>query len=83
MDALYKVLIADPIHADGRTLLAGDARIAVDVEIGLNEAALTACIPDYDALIVRSKTRVTRPVIAAATRLRAIGRAGRSSRSTA
>lgn len=76
MNALYNVLVADPIHADGRELLASDARFHVDVETGLDEAALTACISAYDALIVRSKTRVTRPVIAAGTRLRAIGRAG-------
>jgi D-3-phosphoglycerate dehydrogenase len=76
MNAPYSVLIADPIHADGRALLAAEAGLRVDVESGLDEAALTARIPDYDALIVRSKTRVTRPVIAAATRLRAIGRAG-------
>jgi D-3-phosphoglycerate dehydrogenase len=76
MNALYNVLIADHIHAGGRELLASDATIRVDVETGLNEAALTALISDYDALIVRSKTRVTRPVIAAATRLKAIGRAG-------
>ena len=76
MNAPYSVLIADPIHADGRALLAAEAGLRVDVESGLDEAALTARIPDYDALIVRSKTRVTRPVIAAATRLKAIGRAG-------
>jgi D-3-phosphoglycerate dehydrogenase len=76
MNAPYSILIADPIHADGRALLAAQAGLRVDVESGLDEAALTARIPDYDALIVRSKTRVTRPVIAAATRLRAIGRAG-------
>jgi D-3-phosphoglycerate dehydrogenase len=76
MNALYSVLIADPIHADGHELLANDARLRVDVATGLDEAALTERIPDYDALIVRSKTRVTRPVIAAATRLKAIGRAG-------
>src|SRR5690606_22028999 len=63
-------------HADGRALFASDARFRVDVETGLDEAGLIARIPEYDALIVRSKTRVTRPVIAAATRLRAIGRAG-------
>jgi len=76
MNALYRVLVADAIHAEGRALLANDARFRVDVETGLDESELIARIPDYDALIVRSKTRVTRPVIAAATRLRAIGRAG-------
>lgn len=76
MNALYNVLIADPIHEDGRALLTKDARIRVDVETGLDEASLVERIADYDALVVRSKTRVTRPVIAAATRLKAIGRAG-------
>jgi len=76
MNDLYSVLVADPIHADGRELLANDPRFRVDVETGLDEARLIECIPNYDALIVRSKTRVTQPVITAATRLRAIGRAG-------
>lgn len=76
MSALYSVLIADPIHAAGRDILEADARIQADLETGLEEEALVARIPHYDALIVRSKTRVTRPVIEAATRLRAVGRAG-------
>src|SRR5206468_11747124 len=42
----------------------------------LDERALSQRIGDYEALIVRSKTRVTAGVIAAATRLKAIGRAG-------
>ncbi len=46
------------------------------METGLDEDALIARIAQYDALIVRSKTRVTKPVIEAASRLRAIGRAG-------
>ncbi len=73
---LYSVLIADAIHDDGRELLAKDARLRVDTRLGLDEAALIDCIAEYDALIVRSKTKVTRPVIAAASRLKAIGRAG-------
>ena len=76
MTALYTVLIADPIHAAGRDLLDKDARIQADLETGLDEDALIARIAQYDALIVRSKTRVTKPVIEAASRLRAIGRAG-------
>jgi D-3-phosphoglycerate dehydrogenase / 2-oxoglutarate reductase len=76
MNALYSILIADPVHAEGRELLERDARLRVDVATGLDEAALTERIPDYDALIVRSKTKVTKPIIAAAARLKAIGRAG-------
>ncbi|MEM9591146.1 MAG: phosphoglycerate dehydrogenase [Pseudomonadota bacterium] len=76
MTAVYSVLIADPIHASGRDILESDARIRADVETGLDEKALIALIGAYDALIVRSKTKVTKPVIEAATRLRAVGRAG-------
>src|SRR5688572_20669148 len=76
MTETFRVLIADPIHEDGRKLLQDNAALAVDVETGLDAEALIGCIPRYDALIVRSKTRVTAPVIAAGVALKAIGRAG-------
>jgi D-3-phosphoglycerate dehydrogenase / 2-oxoglutarate reductase len=72
----FRVLIADLIHEDGRNSLAADNRFAVDVETGLDEASLVARIPSYDALIVRSKTKVTASVIAAGTALKVVGRAG-------
>ena len=50
--------------------------LSVDVETGLDEAGLIAKVPGYDALIVRSKSRVTRPIIAAGNALKVIGRAG-------
>ncbi|MGH7722008.1 MAG: phosphoglycerate dehydrogenase [Candidatus Dormibacteria bacterium] len=69
-----RILVADPIAADGvdRLREAGD----VDVETGLDPAALLARIPGYDALVVRSETKVTAELLAAATRLRVVGRAG-------
>lgn len=70
------VLVADPIHEQGKALLASTPGLAVDVATGLDEGALCQRIGDYDALIVRSKTRVTAPVIAAGKKLRVIGRAG-------
>jgi D-3-phosphoglycerate dehydrogenase len=72
----YRVLIADPIHEDGRRLLEGNSAFRVDVATGLDEAGLVKRIAGYDALIVRSKTRVTAPVIAAGSALKAVGRAG-------
>ena len=48
-------------------------RFDVDVD---TESPLEEIIGDYDALIVRSATKVTAEVIAAATRLKVIGRAG-------
>jgi D-3-phosphoglycerate dehydrogenase len=76
MNALYSILIADPIHVEGRELLAKDTRVRIDVATGLDEKALTERIAEYDALIVRSKTKVSQPIIAAGLRLKAIGRAG-------
>jgi D-3-phosphoglycerate dehydrogenase len=48
----------------------------VDERHGLSAAELIAAIPAYDALVVRSETRVTAEVIAAGARLRVIARAG-------
>ncbi|MGH6803713.1 MAG: phosphoglycerate dehydrogenase [Methyloceanibacter sp.] len=76
MSLATRILIADPIHEQGRTLLASRPGFVVDVGTQLDEAALSKRIADYDALIVRSKTRVTAAIIAAGERLKTIGRAG-------
>ncbi len=72
----FKVLIADALHEDGRNLLAGMPGISVDVATGLDEAGLAGRIAGYDALIVRSKSKVTRPVLNAGSTLKVVGRAG-------
>ncbi len=69
-----KILVADPIAADGVELLRGAAD--VDVRIGLAREELIAAIPAYHALVVRSETKVTAEVFAAARQLQAVGRAG-------
>ena len=69
-----RILVADPIAAKGVDLLRGVAD--VDERHGLSPDRLIALIPDYDALVVRSETRVTAAVIAAGARLRIIARAG-------
>ena len=69
-----RVLVADPIAEAGINRLREHAD--VDVELRQNPAALVARIPDYDALIVRSETRVDARVIKAGHRLKVIGRAG-------
>lgn len=50
--------------------------VKVDVKTGMKPDELKAVIKDYDALIVRSSTKVTAEIIEAATKLVAIGRAG-------
>ena len=70
-----KVLVSDPLAESGLNLLR-EAGLQVDVRTGLSEDDLIAIIPEYDALIVRSGTRVTAKVIEAARSLKVIARAG-------
>lgn len=69
-----RILVADPVAIEGIELLrsAGD----VDVRTGQAQDSLIASIGDYDALVVRSETKVTRAVIEAGAHLQVIGRAG-------
>lgn len=70
-----KVLVADKISDTGiEKLRAGGYE--VDVKTGLAEDELVAIIPGYDAMIVRSATKATRPIIEAGVNLKIIGRAG-------
>ena len=69
-----RVLVTDPLAADGLDILR--EQLTVAVHTGLDEAALVREIGAYDALIVRSGTQVTRPVIQAGFHLQVIGRAG-------
>ena len=69
-----KVLVADPIAEEGIEILKQAAE--VDVKIGLSKDELAAIIGAYDALAVRSETKVTGDIIAKAEKLKIIGRAG-------
>jgi len=51
-------------------------KISVDVKTGLSEEEIIKIIPDYDGMVVRSATKVTKNIILAAKKLKAIGRAG-------
>lgn len=69
-----KVLVCDNIHSAAVGLLNGIAQVK---ESGpLSEAELMECIGAYDAILVRSQTKVTAPVIEKAERLQMIARAG-------
>ena len=70
-----KVLIADELSAAAVDIFRRRG-VDVDVKVGLDRAALLEIIGEYDGLAVRSATKANRDVIAAATRLRVIGRAG-------
>jgi D-3-phosphoglycerate dehydrogenase / 2-oxoglutarate reductase len=66
-----KVLVRETIADAGLELL----RAKFDVDVDL-ESPLEEILGDYDALVVRSATKVTAAVIASGTRLKVIGRAG-------
>jgi D-3-phosphoglycerate dehydrogenase / 2-oxoglutarate reductase len=69
-----RILVTETIAEAGLAALRAAAQ--VDVKTDLDKAQLIATLPDYDALIVRSATKVTAEVIRAGAKLRVIGRAG-------
>ena len=71
-----KVLVADRLEEDGLRLLKKERGVKVDVNLGLSPEELKKIIGGYEAVIVRSATRLTKDIIEAARNLKVIGRAG-------
>ncbi|MBO0708790.1 MAG: phosphoglycerate dehydrogenase [Candidatus Dormibacteraeota bacterium] len=69
-----KVLVGDQLAEDGLSRLREHAE--VEVRLKQKEPELVAAIGEFDALVVRSETRVTAAVLDAAPRLKVVGRAG-------
>src|SRR5262245_65948031 len=69
-----RVLVTEPLSESGLDLLRAD--FDVDVRPGLAADGLADAIGGYDALIVRSQTKVTAEVLERAERLRVVARAG-------
>lgn len=74
--ALIKILISDPLSAEGVKILEQERDFKVDVKQKLPPEELKKIIGGYNALIVRSETKVTSDIIASADNLKIIGRAG-------
>ena len=70
-----RVLIADALSPAAVEIFRHRG-VEADVKVGLTKAELLAVIGDYDGLAVRSATKADKEVIAAAKRLKVIGRAG-------
>ncbi len=71
---MSKVLVSDAIDQAGIDILSQVAQ--VDVKTDLTPEQLIEVIPEYDALMIRSGTKVTQAVINAGQHLKIIGRAG-------
>jgi D-3-phosphoglycerate dehydrogenase len=69
-----RILVADALAEAGVEILRSEA--GVTVETGMSPARLLETIKDFDALVVRSATRVTRDVLEAGRSLRVVARAG-------
>ena len=70
-----KVLISDKMSPLAAEIFA-ERGVEVDVKPGMTPEELIACIGDYDGLAIRSATKVTADLLAAAERLKVVGRAG-------
>jgi D-3-phosphoglycerate dehydrogenase len=70
-----KVLISDKMDPKAAAIFR-ERGVEVDEKPGLTADELKAIIGDYDGLAIRSSTKVTRDLLAAADRLKVVGRAG-------
>ena len=71
-----KVLVSDNLGEAGIKMFEQEKEIQVDVKTDLSPEELKAIIADYDALVIRSATKVTEDLMKAAKRLKVVGRAG-------
>lgn len=76
MTNLHKVLVADALSDAGLAPLVAEPSIQVDQRPDITPAELVQVINEYDALLVRSRTKVTAEVLQAGTNLRVVARAG-------
>jgi D-3-phosphoglycerate dehydrogenase len=75
LESTMKILICDPIAEDGIAIFR-QAGADVDIKIGQKPEELRKTVNGYDALVVRSETKITREILDATTHLQVVGRAG-------
>jgi D-3-phosphoglycerate dehydrogenase len=71
-----KIIVADDLPASALDLLRAEPGWEIDARSGRTPGALAIDLADADALMVRSATKVDAALLAAATRLRIVARAG-------
>jgi D-3-phosphoglycerate dehydrogenase len=70
-----KVLIADKL-SPAAVAIFKDRGVEADVKTGLTKEELLKIVDQYDGIAIRSATKITKDVIAAAKKLKVVGRAG-------
>jgi D-3-phosphoglycerate dehydrogenase len=76
MSENFRVFVADAVSSKGVEALQQTGKIDVVVKTGLKEAEILPMVGDFDAIVVRSQTKITPAIIQAAKKLKVIGRAG-------
>jgi len=76
MEEIKKVLVSDPLSNKGLEILDKAEDLRVDIKPGLAPEELKQIISEYDAIIIRSETKLKGDIIESARRLKVIGRAG-------
>ncbi|MDY6820162.1 MAG: phosphoglycerate dehydrogenase [Deferribacterota bacterium] len=72
----FKILITDHISEEGIKILESSKDVDVCIKSGIEASELKGIIGDYDAIITRSRTEITKDILANSGRLKIIGRAG-------
>lgn len=73
---MKRILLADPLDKEATEKLTSIPEFEVTIKTGMDEAELIKTIPGFNAVVVRSATKLTRPVIESAGGLEIIVRAG-------
>ncbi|MFN2178718.1 MAG: phosphoglycerate dehydrogenase [Candidatus Promineifilaceae bacterium] len=73
---MYRILVSDKLGQAGLDRLEAAEDTVYEMKTGLSKDELLAIMPEYDALIVRSGTKVDEDVLRAGTNLKVVGRAG-------
>ncbi|NMC46979.1 MAG: hydroxyacid dehydrogenase [Chloroflexi bacterium] len=71
----WRILLTDGLAETGKSIL-NEKNISFDDQNGIEPGALLDCIENYDALIVRGRTKVTKEVLTKASNLKVVGRCG-------
>ncbi len=73
---MFKILVSDKLAPEGLKILETESQFKVDYKPGLSKEELMKIIGEYDAIVIRSATKLSREVLEKAENLKAIGRAG-------
>ena len=73
---MTKILVADSMDKEALDQMRAIPGFDVTVKTGMGEADLVTTVPGFNAIVVRSATKITRPVIEAGTGLKLLVRAG-------